>query len=166
MVVKNDAVTVADVRRISPSHIVISPGPGKPGVKRDFGVCMDVIKEMGADTPLLGVCLGHQGIVEAFGGTIVKADQVMHGKKSMVVHGGNSLFAGVESPFEVMRYHSLVAEVESLPDELEVLARVKGEETIMAVGHREFPIFGIQFHPESIGTPEGKRILGNFIKTS
>jgi len=163
-VVRNDAIAVDEVGRLGPARIVISPGPCTPN---EAGISLDVIKAWAGRIPILGVCLGHQAIGQAFGGNVVRAPVVMHGKVSKIFHDEKGLFAGLPNPFEATRYHSLVVERESLPDVLEVTARTWDEE-IMGVRHRVFaggaaPVEGVQFHPESIMTPEGKRLLGNFL---
>lgn len=159
-VFRNDAVTVAELERLDPSHVVISPGPGDPS---DAGISCEVIRSLGAGQsprPVLGVCLGHQCIGEVFGGKVVRAPRLMHGKTSPVYHYGTDLFQGVPSPFEATRYHSLI--VENLPDELQTTAfTLEGE--LMGVKHRVYPVYGVQFHPESILTVEGKQILRNFL---
>jgi anthranilate synthase/aminodeoxychorismate synthase-like glutamine amidotransferase len=162
LVFRNDAVTLADVAKHRPDRLIISPGPGNPDDPAYFGVCRDVIRELGRTIPLLGVCLGHQGIFSAFGGRIVRAKKVMHGKTSLVFHDDSELFAGLSQPFEAMRYHSLVADPSTLPACLQVTARTE-DGVLMALRHREFPIYGIQFHPESIGTPAGRRLVENFL---
>jgi len=157
-VFRNDQVTVDEVRALNPDHIVISPGPGEPD---DGGVSLEVLKELGATTPILGVCLGHQCIGQAYGGEVTRAPRLMHGKTSNVYHEGKGLFFGVPSPFQATRYHSLIVE-EPMPDVLEVTAQSADGE-IMALQHKTLPIFGLQFHPESILTPCGKRMLQNFL---
>ena len=156
---RNDAITPAGVEALQPSHIVISPGPGDPS---DAGISCEVIRQLGPQIPTLGVCLGHQCIGEVFGGKVVRAHRLMHGKTSPIQHNGDSLFKGVPKPFEATRYHSLIVERESFPDDLEVTATT-AEGEIMALRHREHPILGVQFHPESVLTPYGKQILENFI---
>ncbi|GAB1420694.1 aminodeoxychorismate/anthranilate synthase component II [Anaerolineales bacterium] len=158
-VVRNDQIQLDEIRQLAPSHIVVSPGPGYP---KDAGISIDVIKEFGSSIPLLGVCLGHQSIGEAFGGTIVHAEQLMHGKTSMIYHKGDILFTGIPSPFVATRYHSLVIKESSMPDCLETTAFTDDGE-IMAVRHKQYPIVGVQFHPESVLTKYGMRILENFI---
>jgi len=157
---RNDAVTIDDVRRLGPSHLVISPGPGHP---RNAGICCDLIRELGPSTPVLGVCLGHQAIGLAFGARIGHAPTLRHGEATRVYHDSGPLFRGVRSPFEGGRYHSLIVEEEGLPAELEVTA-FTSEGVIMAMSHRTHPIHGVQFHPESILTPEGKLILRNYVQ--
>jgi anthranilate synthase/aminodeoxychorismate synthase-like glutamine amidotransferase len=163
VVYRNDALTVADVLALAPSAIVISPGPCTP---REAGISIPLVRAAAGRVPLLGVCLGHQAVGDAFGGRVVRADRLMHGKTTMVQHSGHALFQQIPSPFEAMRYHSLVVSPAGLPAELEVTAwsadRPAGSE-IMALCHRTLPIYGVQFHPESVGTSQGKRILTNFL---
>lgn len=163
VVYRNDAISSEQAISLRPSAIIISPGPGTP---RDAGISIALIRAAVGKVPLLGVCLGHQAIGEAFGGEVVRADRLMHGKTTWVQHTGHSLFDGVASPLEVMRYHSLVVSPDRLPPELEVTAwsndRPAGEE-IMALCHRHFPVYGVQFHPESVATVSGKRLLANFL---
>lgn len=161
-VARNDAIALREVVDLAPDAIVISPGPGRPEDPRYFGVCAELLRELGARVPILGVCLGHQGIVHSFGGRIVPAARVMHGKTSAIEHDGTSLFEGISGPFVAMRYHSLVADSQHIPDCLSVNART-ADGVVMAVAHRSAPLFGVQFHPESIGTPMGPRILDNFL---
>jgi anthranilate synthase/aminodeoxychorismate synthase-like glutamine amidotransferase len=158
-VFRNDAVTLDEIQAVQPAHIVISPGPGDPD---DGGISNDVIRVLGETVPLLGVCLGHQCIGHVFGGKVSRAPRLMHGKTSQVYHQGRGLFAGVPSPFRATRYHSLIVE-EPLPDCLEVTAFTRDGE-VMALRHRDFPVAGVQFHPESILTEHGKRILQNFLE--
>ncbi|EKD94036.1 MAG: Para-aminobenzoate/anthranilate synthase glutamine amidotransferasecomponent II [uncultured bacterium] len=162
IVKKNDEVNREAVEKLSPTHIVLSPGPGTPEKDSDFGICQEVILTLGKHIPLLGVCLGHQGIVYAFGGKIIPAPEVRHGKTSAIQHDGKTIFTGIANPFTAMRYHSLLADRTTLPDCLEISA-VTEDELIMGVRHKTYPIEGIQFHPESIGTHEGKKILKNFL---
>ena len=159
---RNDKISLDEIRAFAPDRIVISPGPGRPDNPTYFGVGMEAIRELGHQTPILGICLGHQGIVCAFGGRLVRLDTVMHGKASTVFHNKDSIFEGVPQSFEAMRYHSLIAQAEALPKELDVIAKTFND-VIMAVRHRNFPIWGIQFHPESIGTQHGMKILANFL---
>jgi len=165
VVVRNDEDTLDEIRKENYSHIVISPGPGSPDDFSYFGVCREVILKLGKSIPLLGVCLGHQGIVSAFGGKVVKADVVKHGKTSTISHNTAGIFAGVASPLVGMRYHSLVGERKSIPDVLEVTATSLDDDGVMGVRHNNYPIFGVQFHPESVGTDEGKKIIRNFLKS-
>lgn len=160
-VVRNDAYTAEELERMKPSHIILSPGPGKP---QDAGVCEEVIRYFKGKTPILGVCLGHQAICEVFGATVSYAKELMHGKMSVVQLEGNcKLFQGIGAEAEVARYHSLIALKDTIPDCLEVTAVTKDGE-IMAVQHKEYEIYGLQFHPESILTPEGRGMVGNFLK--
>jgi anthranilate synthase component II len=161
-VVRSDAWTLAQVRAFGADALVISPGPGHPENAAQFGVCARVVCELGETVPLLGVCLGHQGIVHALGGRVVRAAQVMHGKCSAILHDGQGIMAGLPQGFAAMRYHSLVADPGQLPACLCVRAWT-ADGTIMAIEHRSAPIHGVQFHPESIGTPLGRRVLGNFL---
>ena len=159
-VVRNDAASVRDIAALKPDRIVISPGPGRP---EDAGMTMAVIKELGEKTPILGVCLGHQAIGAVFGGTVIRALAPMHGKTSTVVHDGKGVFSGLTAPFPAGRYHSLVIAPADVPKELEVSARTQEDGTIMAVRHRTYPVHGVQFHPESVLTEEGRTILRNFL---
>ena len=158
-VFRNDAIGVEAARRLAPTHLCISPGPGTP---RDAGVSMDMIRAFAGRVPVLGVCLGHQSIVEVFDGEVVRAGRLMHGKTSEIEHDGRGVFAGLPRPCVVGRYHSLIAAPESLPAELEISARTAQGE-IMGVRHREFAVEGVQFHPESVLTPDGPRLLANFL---
>jgi len=164
VVKRNDEVNLAAVRRFSPDKIIISPGPGTPADPRYLGICTEVLRMVSSETPTLGVCLGHQGIVHSFGGKIVKAKRLRHGKTSPIRHDGKGIFRGLENPFEATRYHSLVADRRALPDSLEVSARSEDDGEIMGVRHREFPIEGVQFHPESILTVHGHRMIANFLE--
>jgi anthranilate synthase component 2 len=157
---RNDQVTVGEVEAMAPEQILISPGPGRP---ETAGVSVDVIRRFGPGTPILGVCLGHQAIGVVYGGTVGRATAPMHGKTSTVVHDGKGLFRGITEPFVAGRYHSLVISGDHVPAELEVVARTKEDGTIMAVRHRSYPVHGVQFHPESVLTEEGRRILRNFL---
>jgi anthranilate synthase component II len=157
---RNDAITVDQARAMQPDFIVISPGPGVP---RDAGISIDLIRALGPSTPILGVCLGHQAIAEAYGGVVARAPELMHGKASAVYHEGEGVLRGLPSPFSAIRYHSLCAIPEALPESLEVTARTE-RGVIMAVRHRKHPVEGVQFHPESILTEGGKELLGNFLR--
>jgi len=161
VVKRNDEVTVADIAALKPERIVLSPGPGRP---EDAGVIMDLIKELGQTTPIFGVCLGHQAIGAAFGGSVVRAAAPMHGKTSTIEHNSRGVFTGIAAPFDASRYHSLVVAQDDLPEQLEVTARTSGDGVIMGLRHRTLPIHGVQFHPESILTSEGRRILRNFLE--
>ena len=162
IVYRNDALTPQQARALAPSHLCISPGPGTP---YDAGVSMDMIRAFAGSIPVLGVCLGHQAICEVFGGKVVRAARLMHGKTSLIRHDASRLFAGLPQPCEVGRYHSLIASPETLPAALAVSARTD-EGEIMAVRHRTLAVEGVQFHPESILTPDGPRLLGNFLEYS
>jgi anthranilate synthase component 2 len=161
-VVRNDAVTIDDLVRMAPARIVLSPGPGRPDDPARIGVCRSIL-ERDLNIPLLGVCLGHQAIVCAAGGRVVSARTPMHGKTSVIEHDGAGVLQGLPRPFEAMRYHSLAAERASLPESLEVTAWCK-DGTVMGVRHRRKPIFGVQFHPESIGTADGPTLCQNFLR--
>jgi anthranilate synthase/aminodeoxychorismate synthase-like glutamine amidotransferase len=160
-VLRNDAASLDEIAGAGAAHIVISPGPGRP---EGAGVTMSVIRALGERTPILGVCLGHQAIGAVFGGRVVRAAAPMHGKTSTIEHDGRGLFSGIGGPFVASRYHSLVVAADSLPPELEVTARTAGDGVVMGLRHRERPIYGVQFHPESILTGEGRTILRNFLK--
>lgn len=185
VVFRNDEISLNDIKKLKPTHIILSPGPGTPEKRSDFGVCEDVILEFkipsypplrrggakpslsplakwGGIVPTLGVCLGHQGIIHYLGGKIIHAPKVMHGKSDLIYHNKKNLFNGLKSPLKGMRYHSLVGDINSLPDVLDIAALTK-DGTIMAVAHKTLPLFGIQFHPESVGTDDGKKILRNFL---
>jgi anthranilate synthase/aminodeoxychorismate synthase-like glutamine amidotransferase len=159
-VVRNDEVTVDDVSRMSPEHIVISPGPCTPN---EAGISLDVITKLAGKIPILGVCLGHQSIGQAFGGKVIRAKEVVHGRTSRVFHDDKGIFAGLPNPFEATRYHSLVVERSSLPDCLEITAKTWDEE-IMGLRHKTLPVVGLQFHPESFLTKVGKDLLRNFLR--
>ena len=157
---RNDVLSIKDIARMRPEKIVISPGPGRP---ESAGISVDIIRAFAGKIPILGVCLGHQCIGHAFGGKIVRAKKLMHGKTSMIRHDNKEIFKGITNPFEATRYHSLVMERKSTPKCLEVTAKTSDGE-IMGVRHKDFPLWGVQFHPESILTTEGKQILNNFLK--
>ena len=159
-VIRNDAMTVAEIRALRPSHIILSPGPGYP---KDAGVCEDVVRELSGQLPILGVCLGHQGICEVYGAEITHARELMHGKKSRIsIDTSAPIFGGLPEKIEAARYHSLIARADTIPDCLQVIAADPIGE-VMAVAHREYPTYGLQFHPESILTPLGAEILKNFL---
>ena len=160
MVYRNDMISVEEGLTLKPTHLVISPGPGRP---EDAGVSLDMIGAFAGVIPVLGVCLGHQSIVQQQGGEIVRAERLMHGKTSNIQHDGKTVFEGISQPFEVGRYHSLCAEIDSLPDTLEVTAETESG-VIMGVRHKTLPIEGVQFHPESVLTPEGETLMTNFMK--
>ncbi len=163
-VFRNDTLSVEDIRQMQPSHIVISPGPGKPA---DAGISLDVVKSFGRDIPILGVCLGHQVIAECYGGDVVHARRVMHGKTSMIEHDDSHVFRDLPSPFEATRYHSLVVKPDTVPDVLEINAWSLDEQgardEIMGLRHRDLPVYGVQFHPEAIFTQHGYQMLNNFL---
>jgi anthranilate synthase/aminodeoxychorismate synthase-like glutamine amidotransferase len=159
---RNDAIGVEDVGAMNPAAIVLSPGPCTP---KEAGITVELIRRWGATIPTLGVCLGHQAIGEAYGGEVVRADRVMHGKTSEICHEGTGIFAGLPSPMEVMRYHSLIVERRTMPESLEIVAVAKDDPSeVHAVKHREHPVYGVQFHPESVMTPQGKALLRNFLE--
>jgi anthranilate synthase component 2 len=164
IVVRNNQITLEDIKAMNADGIVISPGPGHPADRRYFGMCTDVITELGPKTPILGVCLGHQGIVHAFGGKVINAKKVRHGKTSIIQFTAEDrLFESVANPFKATRYHSLVADQNEIPGCLEVTARALDDGEIMGIRHKKYPIEGVQFHPESVLTSEGRRILSNFL---
>jgi len=160
LVKRNDEITLDEIAALNPDHILISPGPGRP---EDAGISVDVIRRFGPAKPVLGVCLGHQAIGVVYGGTVCRATVPMHGKTSTVVHDGKGLFKGISEPFQAGRYHSLVIAADDVPADLEVAAHTE-DGTIMAVRHRTHPVHGVQFHPESVLTDEGRRILRNFLE--
>ncbi|NDC80067.1 MAG: aminodeoxychorismate/anthranilate synthase component II [Verrucomicrobia bacterium] len=160
VVKRNDAVTVEEVERMKPARIVISPGPGSP---KDAGISLELIRRLGPRIPLLGVCLGHQCIGQVYGGKVVRAGRLMHGKTSPIRHDGQGVFRGLPNPFEATRYHSLIVEKSSVPPELEISADT-AEGEIMGLRHRSHPVHGVQFHPESILSKEGKDLLANFLR--
>ena len=162
-VVRNDKITLKEIEEKKYDAIIISPGPGTPEDKRYFGVCSAVIREMGPKTPILGICLGHQGIIHEFGGKVVNAGHARHGKTSQIQHYSDSLFSGVQNPFRATRYHSLVGDKTIIPDVLKITAVAQDDGEVMGVSHKKYLIEGVQFHPESILTTEGKKILQNFI---
>jgi len=159
-VYRNDQITISEIDELAPERIVISPGPGRP---ERAGICLELIGHFAGKIPILGVCLGHQAIASAFGGKIVRAKRLMHGKTSEIRHNGKGIFQGLKNPFLAVRYHSLAVEETSLPKDFEVSARAEDQE-IMAIQHKKYPLEGVQFHPESILTEEGKKLLANFLK--
>lgn len=160
-VYRNDEITIEKLKELKPKGIVISPGPGRP---EDAGISIDVVKNFGDDIPVLGICLGHQAIAAAFGGKVVRANEIYHGKSSQIQVRGNDIFEGVGRKIDVMRYHSLVVDRSSLPTELEVIAETTKDNVVMAIRHRTKKIYGLQFHPESVFTPKGKKMLQNFVE--
>ena len=160
LVYRNDAISAADALQLDATHLVISPGPGRP---ENAGNSVAIISAFAGKMPMLGVCLGHQSLVHSFGGKIIRADRLMHGKTSLVNHDNSSLFEGMSLPFEAGRYHSLCAEEQSLPDEFVITAKTNRDE-IMGVRHRSLPLHGVQFHPESVLTPEGDKLMANFMR--
>jgi anthranilate synthase/aminodeoxychorismate synthase-like glutamine amidotransferase len=160
---RNDEITLADAESMDPDGIVISPGPGNPADPEYFGVCREILETLSRQTPTLGVCLGMQGFVHAYGGDVIQAEQLMHGKPCPVDHDGEGVFADLETPMEAGRYHSLVVDEDTLPEEIEATA-FSDDDELMAVRHRSFPIHGVQFHPESILTPRGDDLLDNLLE--
>ena len=163
-VIRNDKITIKEIEQTGYDAIIISPGPGTPIDKKYFGVCSEIIRDIGQDTPIFGICLGHQGIIDAFGGIVTNAGTIRHGKTSSITYTGSELFQDVENPFQATRYHSLVGDKTVVPDVLQVIATADDDDEIMAVRHKKYLIQGVQFHPESIMTKEGKKILRNFIR--
>ncbi|MCP8304511.1 MAG: aminodeoxychorismate/anthranilate synthase component II [archaeon] len=164
LVYRNDQINSEKAKSLKLDGIIISPGPGTPEDEKYFGNCSSIIRQIGYKIPILGVCLGHQGIIHAFGGRIIRANKIMHGKTSMIKHDGDGVFKGIENPFRVTRYHSLVGDRSALPSCLKVTAESLDDGEIMGVRHRSYPIEGLQFHPESILTENGKKIIKNFLK--
>ncbi|WP_413309473.1 aminodeoxychorismate/anthranilate synthase component II [Bacillus sp. 1P10SD] len=160
LVYRNNQLNIEQVKELNPTAIILSPGPGKP---ENAGICMEVVRNFYKDIPILGICLGHQAIGAAFGGIIQRANVIKHGKTSMVTHNGGELFHDLPAPIEVMRYHSLIIDKDSLPEQLQCIALSSDDEVVMAIKHKQYPVYGLQFHPESIGTPSGKKILKNFL---
>jgi anthranilate synthase/aminodeoxychorismate synthase-like glutamine amidotransferase len=160
-VFRNDKISLEEIRKLKPEKIVISPGPGRP---EDAGISCELIRQFSGKIPILGVCLGHQCIGQSFGGRIVRAQKLMHGKVSKIYHDKTGIFAGIKNPFSATRYHSLVVEKKSFPGNLKIIAQTRDGE-VMGLKHRNLAVWGVQFHPESIMTEEGKKLLGNFLKT-
>jgi len=164
VVYRNDEITLEQAKALNPERIVISPGPGDPQNPKYFGVCTGILQEMSPKIPTLGVCLGHQGIIATYGGRVIRADKLYHGKTSPVKHNGEGIFKGIRNPFTATRYHSLVGDPTCIPDCLEITANTDDTDLIMAVRHKEYPIVGVQFHPESILTEDGKQMITNFLE--
>jgi anthranilate synthase/aminodeoxychorismate synthase-like glutamine amidotransferase len=159
----NDKITIPQIRKVKPTHIILSPGPGTVEHKKDVGLMFEVIEKLHADTPILGVCLGHQALGKFFGGKIVRAPKVMHGKRSTIYHNRQGIFKGIHNPLTTMRYHSLIIDTPFwMAEEMDVTAHTK-EFEIMAIQHRKYPVFGVQFHPESLGTENGLKLIHNFL---
>ncbi len=163
-VYRNDQITLLQAAKMKPDRIVISPGPGNPEDEKYFGVCTAILQTLSPAIPTLGVCLGHQGIINAYGGKIVHAKKLMHGKTCTIQHDGQGIFEGVRNPFSATRYHSLAGERDSIPEELEITAEAVDDGEIMGIRHVKFPIYGVQFHPESILCQDGKLIIKNFLE--
>lgn len=164
IVKRNDEITTREIEELNPDSIILSPGPGNPTNKRDFGICHQIIMDLGGEFPILGVCLGHQGIFSTFGGEIIQTEPV-HGKTSQIFHKGEHIFQGIKNPFTAARYHSLLCDDKTVPDCMEIIAK-SSEGLIMGIKHQTKPIIGLQFHPESIGTYEGLTLLKNFLRMS
>ncbi|MCH9769365.1 MAG: aminodeoxychorismate/anthranilate synthase component II [Gammaproteobacteria bacterium] len=160
LVKRNDEINLAEINDLNPSHIILSPGPCMPN---KAGICLELVKTYASSIPILGVCLGHQAIAQAFGASIIKAKAPRHGKTSLIQHNGKGIFAGVENPFQAARYHSLIVDKNSLPNEFEITAQTQTKE-IMAIRHSDYPLVGVQFHPESVLTKHGYDLLKNFVK--
>ncbi len=161
VVVRNDKITIEEIEKMDLEGIIISPGPGTPD---KAGICIDVIKYFAGKVPILGICLGHQAIGYAFGGRVIRAENIKHGKTSMIEHNGEGLFKGIKNPLEVMRYHSLIVDKTTFPKELEITSVSLDDKVVMGLRHKEYKIYGLQFHPESIITEEGKSMIKNFVE--
>jgi len=164
VVYRNDQITLKQAMKLDPKRIVISPGPGTPEDPHYFGVCSAILREMSHKIPTLGVCLGNQGIISVFGGKVIRAGRLMHGKTSIIRHDGKGVFKGVKNPFTATRYHSLVGDRNTIPSSIEIIAKATDDDEIMGVRHKEYPITGLQFHPESILCEDGKKIIKNFLE--
>ena len=160
LVKRNNSLSIQEIKDLSPACIVLSPGPGRP---EESGICMEIIKTLSSEIPILGVCLGHQAIGHVFGAIVTRAGEIKHGKASSVIHMDDELFKDIPQGFQAMRYHSLIIKKESIPTEIEMIARSEDDGEIMAIRHKNYPLYGVQFHPESIGTPFGKKIVTNFL---
>jgi len=166
LVYRNDEIDLEQVARINPDNIILSPGPGTPIDRRFFGICLDILRHYSFRIPTLGVCLGHQGIIYTYGGVIEKAGKIMHGKVSQIKHDNDGIFEGLDNPFIATRYHSLVGARLTIPSEIIVSATAVDDNEVMAVKHKSHPVYGVQFHPESILTKEGDKLINNFLKGS
>ena len=164
VVIRNDKITLNEIEKMNPDAIRISPGPGHPANKKDFGVCSYVITKLGPKIPILGICLGHQGIIHVYGGKVVHAKKLRHGKTSDIEHNNTDIFEGISNPFRATRYHSLIAKEDTIQECLEITARSNDDGEIMGIKHKEYMMMGVQFHPESVLTDHGKNILANFLK--
>jgi anthranilate synthase component 2 len=164
VVYRNDQITLKQVQQLKPDRIVLSPGPGNPTDEKSFGICKTILQQISPQVPTLGVCLGHQGIISTFGGKVVSAKRLMHGKTSTIKHDGKGIFKGVDNPFTATRYHSLAGDQDSIPSCLEVTACTTDDGEVMGIRHRQYPIDGVQFHPESILCEDGKLIIKNFLE--
>jgi anthranilate synthase/aminodeoxychorismate synthase-like glutamine amidotransferase len=164
IVYRNDQITIEHIKIIKPDRIVISPGPGSPNDPRDFGICKAILEQLSPHIPTLGVCLGHQGIISTFGGKVVNAKQLMHGKTSQIKHNGKGIFKDIQNPFTATRYHSLAGEYNTIPKCLEVTAISTEDNEVMGIRHKQYPIEGVQFHPESILCEDGKLLIKNFLQ--
>ncbi len=165
-VYRNNKITLKEINKLNPDNIIISPGPGTPLEKKYFGICSEIIHNLGSTLPILGVCLGHQGIIHGYGGNIIKAGRLMHGKVSLIKHDGEGIFEDLKNPFVATRYHSLVGERSTIPKELKISANSEDDNEVMSIRHIKYPVNGIQFHPESILTKEGGKLIRNFLKMS
>ncbi len=163
LVKRNNSLTLQEVKELSPTSIILSPGPGRP---EESGICQELIENLSTQIPILGVCLGHQAIGQVFGATVSRAVIIKHGKSSNIIHTGDEIFKDTPQGFLAMRYHSLIIKRETLPNEFKIIAVSEDDQEIMAIRHKEYPLYGVQFHPESIGTPYGKTILTNFLRTT
>jgi len=163
VIVKNDKITIKSIKKLNPDRIVISPGPGTAVDPHFFGMSKEVIKKFGPTTPILGVCLGHQGIASTYKCKIKEAEKIIHGKTSQITHNNKDIFKGLNNPFTAMRYHSLIVDNVNFPKDLEITATLQDRKSIMGIKHKKYPIYGIQFHPESFMTPEGEKIIQNFL---
>ena len=162
LVIANDALTIAEIKALNPEGIIISPGPSRP---QNAGICLEIVKKLGPSTPILGVCLGHQTIAEAFGSDVINANQIIHGKTDEIYHDKKGIYQGLPTPFTATRYHSLIVDRNTLSDDLIVTSSTKGKDIIMGIRHKTYPVEGVQFHPESYKTEHGKTLISNFINS-